>query len=483
MPHDRVRTNHDELAQIARLFAQESDATARSLTELRRQKDTLQGGDWLGQAANRFYEEMDGSVLPALLRLQRALAQAGQVTARIGARLRQCEADAAHQLQDREPFAGQPVGGSGGSLPATGGEIGIPGGETSGGSLPATGGVFTGQPVGGSGGSLPATGGQIGIPGGETSGGSLPATGGVFTGQPVGGSGGSLPATGGEVGIPTGETSGGSLPATGGEVGIPAGETSGGSLPSTEPLGFGGSLEFGGVTLEGATTFLDGETAADGRSISGHVAGTEVGVTLDPFGIGLMQSSVTGEGVLLGGEAGLGWSFGSEGHGLDGKPSAPEQQLAGAFAGGAVGHGGFEAQLGGGDDGWARQSVSLDVISGNAFIGTNGSDWGVGGEASIGSVSETMVFGTKTLGITVDGELAGPGVDGFTGYKDGSISLLDAGGSLGGVSGSVGLNVFGYNVSLGAGAEVGGHAGVTVGLKNRFRLGPFQGTLALGDAK
>lgn len=426
MPHDRVRTNHDDLAQIARLFAQEADAVTRSIGDLRRHKDTLQGGDWLGQAATRFYDEMDSGVLPTLTRLQRALSQAGQVTAKIGARLRQCESDAAHQLQDREPFTGQPVGGSGGSLPATGGEIGIPSGETSGGSLPPTGGVFTGQPVGGSGGSLPATGGGIGIP---------------------------------------------------------SGETSGGSLPSTEPLGFGGSLEFGGVTLEGATTFLDGETAGDGRSISGHVAGTEVGVTLDPFGIGLMQSSVTGEGVLLGGEAGMGWSFGSEGHALDGTASSPDQQIAGAFAGGAVGHGGFEAQLGGGDDGWARQSVSLDVISGNAFIGTNGSDWGVGGEASVGSVSETMVFGTKSFGITVDGELAGPGVDGFTGYKDGSISLLDGGGSLGGVSGSVGLNVFGYNVSLGAGAEVGGHAGVTVGLNNRFRLGPFQGTLAFGDAK
>ncbi len=464
MPHDRVRTNHDDLAQIARLFAQEADAVARSIGDLRRHKDTLQGGDWLGQAAKRFYDEMDSDVLPTLTRLQRALSQANQVTSKIGARLRQCESDAARQLQDREPFTGQPVGGSGGSLPATGGEIGIPGGETSGGSLPPTGGTFTGQPVGGSGGSLPATGGEIGIPSGETSGGSLPPTGGTFTGQPVGGSGGSLPATGGE-------------------IGIPSGEASGGSLPSSEPLGFGGSLEFGGVTLEGATTFLDGEASDDGRSVSGHVAGTEVGVTLDPFGIGLMQSSVTGEGVLLGGEAGMGWSFGSEGHALDGTTSSPDQQIAGAFAGGSVGHGGFEAQLGGGEDGWARDSLSIDVISGNAFVGTNGSDWGIGGEASIGSIGQTMVFGTKSFGITVDGELAGPGVDGFAGYKDGSVSLLDGGGSLGGVSGSVGLNVFGYNVSLGAGAEVGGHAGVTVGLRNRVRLGPFQGTLAFGDAK
>ncbi|HRF48716.1 MAG TPA: hypothetical protein PLC98_13900, partial [Anaerolineales bacterium] len=100
---------------------------------------------------------MDGDVLPTLLRLERALSQAQQITGRIGARLRQCEAEAARQLQDREAFTGQPVGGSGGSLPPTGGDFtGQPVGG-SGGSLPPTDGISIGQPVGGSGGSLPPT--------------------------------------------------------------------------------------------------------------------------------------------------------------------------------------------------------------------------------------------------------------------------------------------------------------------------------------
>ncbi len=105
--HDRVRTNHDELKQIATSFGQEAEATARSLALIRRQKDLLQGGDWTGQAARKFYDEMDGSVLPALTRLQRALTRAQQVTQKIGARLRQAEADAAAVLRDREAFNGR----------------------------------------------------------------------------------------------------------------------------------------------------------------------------------------------------------------------------------------------------------------------------------------------------------------------------------------------------------------------------------------
>ena len=104
--HDRVRSQHEELKQIAASFGQEADATARTLAQLRRQKDVLQGGDWLGQAARKFYDEMDGSLLPALTRLQRALTQSQQVIQRISARLRQAEADAAAVLKDREAFSG-----------------------------------------------------------------------------------------------------------------------------------------------------------------------------------------------------------------------------------------------------------------------------------------------------------------------------------------------------------------------------------------
>ncbi len=130
--HDRVRGNHDELKQIAALFGQEADAAQRTLASLRQRKDTLQGGDWVGQAARKFYDEMDASVLPALVRLQRALAQAQQVTQKISARLRQAEADAAAVLKDREAFGGQANEGGGTGTGAEGGANGGGGGSSGG---------------------------------------------------------------------------------------------------------------------------------------------------------------------------------------------------------------------------------------------------------------------------------------------------------------------------------------------------------------
>ncbi|MBL8093455.1 MAG: WXG100 family type VII secretion target [Anaerolineales bacterium] len=413
MPHDRVRTNHDELSQIAQLFAQEAEAVSKTLQSLRQRKDVLQGGDWVGQAATRFYQEMDSEILPTLGRLQRALAQAQQVTRTIGTRLRQCEADAARQLQDREAFTGQPVGGSGGSLPATGGD-------------------FTGQPVGGSGGSLPQTGGD-------------------FTGQPVGGSGGSLPATGGDF---TGQPVGGS----------------GGSLPATDDgYSIGGTASLGPISVEGEISAFDGstsDTGTFGQTAEGHVLGSEVEIGLDPFGVSPLQSAISGEGVLLGGEAGFGVGPG----------------LVGGFAEGTVGSAGGEVQLGGGEDGWARNTVQVDIVSGGGFIGFHEGDIGLGGSVSAGSISQDFVVGTRNIGITFGGEFTGPGADGAVGFADNRLAL--EGGVEGvGVSGGAGLNVLGWNVTVGGEAEVGLHFGGSIGKRTAIHLGPFSGVITIGSAK
>lgn len=375
MPHDRVRTNHDELSQIAQLFAQEAEAVSKTLQSLRQRKDVLQGGDWVGQAATRFYQEMDSEILPTLGRLQRALAQAQQVTRTIGTRLRQCEADAARQLQDRESFTGQPVGGSGGSLPATGGD---------------------------------------------------------FTGQPVGGSGGSLPAT-------------------------------------DDGYSIGGTASLGPISVEGEISAFDGstsDTGTFGQTAEGHVLGSEVEIGLDPFGISPLQSAISGEGVLLGGEAGFGVGPG----------------LVGGFAEGTVGSAGGEVQLGGGEDGWARNTVQVDIVSGGGFIGFHEGDIGLGGSVSAGSISQDFVVGTRNIGITFGGEFTGPGADGAVGFADNRLAL--EGGVEGvGVSGGAGLNVLGWNVTVGGEAEVGLHFGGSIGKRTAIHLGPFSGVITIGSAK
>ena len=447
MPHDRIRANHDELTQIAAFFAEESSAVAQTIRNLRQRKDVLQGGDWVGQAARRFFEEMDGDVLPTLLRLQRALSQSQSVTRTIAARLRQCEADAARQLQDREAFTGQPVGGSGGSLPSTGGDFtGQPVGG-SGGSLPPTGGDLTGQPVGGSGGSLPSTGGDFtGQPVGGP-GGSLPPTGGDFTGQPVGGSGGSLPPTGGDF---TGQPVGGS----------------GGSLPQTETgYSIGGATEFGPYSVAGSIDVLGAEisdTGRFGKTAEGQLAGSTVDLTFDPFG-GPTQMSISGEGVLLGGQAAFGWGDSVKGGTLSG--------TGGAYS--------AEASLLGG---WVKPNAAFELLSGNVFVGQQEGNYGSGGSLNSGSAEFGLVIGGPNLGLTFGAAAGGPSADLQFGLMDGN-GAAGGGGRLGSLSGDVGLNVLGWNIGLGGGVEAGGSFGFQLGEHTEVKIGPLAGSLLIGHAR
>ncbi len=129
MPSNRVRVDHDQLAQISRGFQTESDSARGLIQSVRQSMDTLQGGDWVGPGATAFYAEMNGDVLPSLNRLASALGEASHVTQRISAAFRQAEAEAAAVLRG-QPGQGGGTPGSGGSGPGAGGESGGSGGLT-----------------------------------------------------------------------------------------------------------------------------------------------------------------------------------------------------------------------------------------------------------------------------------------------------------------------------------------------------------------
>jgi WXG100 family type VII secretion target len=145
MPAPQIRAQHEQLQRIQQQFGAESQATGDQLRNLRQHLDLLKGGGWKGQAATRFFGEMDGSILPSVSRLVKALEQAGQVTGRIAARMRQCETDAAAVLVDRTELnvpagAGQAAAGPGDE--AAGGAGGSGNVEAS----PLPGGAPTGAP-------------------------------------------------------------------------------------------------------------------------------------------------------------------------------------------------------------------------------------------------------------------------------------------------------------------------------------------------
>ena len=72
-----VRADYDQLREIRDRFARDAATIREMRRALSREQDTLAGGDWVGEGARAFYDEMDHLVLPRIDRLGDALAQAG----------------------------------------------------------------------------------------------------------------------------------------------------------------------------------------------------------------------------------------------------------------------------------------------------------------------------------------------------------------------------------------------------------------------
>jgi WXG100 family type VII secretion target len=135
MPTPRVRADYDALSQITQSFQAQAEATRRTLQSLKRQIQVLEGGDWIGQGATAFYQEMNGAVLPAMQRLGNALETAAQTTQQISQIIKQAEDDAARVL--RGDGAGGAGGGAGGTATATKDAMSVLGGATSQKNAPA----------------------------------------------------------------------------------------------------------------------------------------------------------------------------------------------------------------------------------------------------------------------------------------------------------------------------------------------------------
>lgn len=93
MPPNKFRSEQSGLAQIAKSFGTEAEQTRQSISNLKSKMETLRGGDWKGDAANKFYAEMDGAVLPAYTRLSNALGTAQDITNKIQKLAKQTESD------------------------------------------------------------------------------------------------------------------------------------------------------------------------------------------------------------------------------------------------------------------------------------------------------------------------------------------------------------------------------------------------------
>lgn len=89
------RGDYDQLKTIAGTLRSQGDAVKAMNQRLKSAQQTLEGGDWIGVGATKFYQEMNGQVHPALQKLANALSEAGRVTQEIANVTKQAEDDSA----------------------------------------------------------------------------------------------------------------------------------------------------------------------------------------------------------------------------------------------------------------------------------------------------------------------------------------------------------------------------------------------------
>lgn len=102
---EEIRADYDQLEEVAGKFAQQSQVAQQLRQTLKSNMDPLEGGDWIGQGSDAFFEEMNGKIIPALARLIDVLQDASAVTKEIIAKMKQAEEEA------QSPFSSYDISG------------------------------------------------------------------------------------------------------------------------------------------------------------------------------------------------------------------------------------------------------------------------------------------------------------------------------------------------------------------------------------
>lgn len=90
---DEIRGDYEQLQQVAQRFNAQAQAIEQMTNQVKQKMAKLEG-TWEGRGSDSFFREMTQLVLPGVTRLNKALAQAGQATAKIAQTLKQAEEEA-----------------------------------------------------------------------------------------------------------------------------------------------------------------------------------------------------------------------------------------------------------------------------------------------------------------------------------------------------------------------------------------------------
>ena len=99
MAAPRIRVDYEQINQVSKKFANNSDGIGTINQKVARQVEVLRGGHWIGRGATAFYQEMDNEILPALKRLSEAFGMADRVTQGIIQVMHETDEEIANLLQ------------------------------------------------------------------------------------------------------------------------------------------------------------------------------------------------------------------------------------------------------------------------------------------------------------------------------------------------------------------------------------------------
>ena len=77
------RLDYDMIKKIMETFRRQGGTTQQTTQKLSSVIEKLRGGDWIGEGATAFFNEMDSEVMPAMKRLQNALEEGDRVSKEI----------------------------------------------------------------------------------------------------------------------------------------------------------------------------------------------------------------------------------------------------------------------------------------------------------------------------------------------------------------------------------------------------------------
>lgn len=78
-----VQLNYQEMNAIMSAMANQQAIIASSLNNTRNMMESIHNNTWIGQAADKFYDEMTGFVLPNLDKIAQGLGQAQDVAKQV----------------------------------------------------------------------------------------------------------------------------------------------------------------------------------------------------------------------------------------------------------------------------------------------------------------------------------------------------------------------------------------------------------------